>query len=122
MKNSLGGLDVVAVPFKPFSFLELVIYFASNIVCGATPILLGHLTKVNVKKNAPLVVHVVDNTLERLFMFFNIEKKGIIGRLNEHIKRYYYNVSIGCGVVLRMCFQSSRKHRDLQQVAFHKPG
>jgi hypothetical protein len=67
-------------------------------------------------------VHVVDNTLKRLFMFFNIEKEDIIGRLREQIERYYYHVYIGCGAVLRICFHSSRKHRDLQQVAFHKPG
>ena len=67
-------------------------------------------------------MHVVDNTLELLFIFFNIKKEDIIGRLDEHIETYYYNVSIGCGSVLRVCFHSSRKHRDLQQVAFHKPG
>ena len=67
-------------------------------------------------------MHVVDSTIERLFIFFNIEKEDIIGRFNEHIERYYYNFSIGCGAVLLMCFHSSRKHRDLQQVALYKPG
>jgi hypothetical protein len=67
-------------------------------------------------------VHVVGNTLESLFMFFNIEKEDIIGRLREQIERYHYYVYIGCGAVVRACFHSSRKHRDLQQVAFHKPG
>ena len=62
----------------------------------------------------PHVVHVVDNTLERLFIFLNIEKEDIMGQLAERIERYYYNVSIGCGAMLRMRFHSSRKHRDLQ--------
>jgi hypothetical protein len=117
-RTASGGLHVVAVPFKPFPFLELVIFFGSNIVFGATPIFLGHSSEVNVKKNAPLVVHVVDNTLESLFIFFNVENEDMIGRLDEHIERYCYNVSIGCGAMLLMCFHSSRKHRDLQQVAF----